>query len=57
VSGDLRKLLKAAEDQGFTVRRTRKGHWQVRNAEGSIVAVIAATLRSLRQQQGKEPPS
>lgn len=43
MSGDLRKLLKAAQDQGFIVKRTRKGHWQVRNAEGQIVAVIAGT--------------
>lgn len=40
---DFRKLLKAAEAQGFTVRRTTKNHWQVRNADGEIVAVIAGT--------------
>lgn len=26
---DLRKIIRALEEQGFDVTRTRKGHWQV----------------------------
>jgi hypothetical protein len=48
VSGDLRKLLKAAEAQGFTVERTSKGHWLVRDAEGLAVATIAGTASDHR---------
>lgn len=45
---DLRKLLKAAEAQGFTVERTSKGHWLVRNAEGLAVATLAGTASDHR---------
>lgn len=43
VGNDLRKLLRALEDQGFTVERTGKGHWLVRNSEGRTVANLAGT--------------
>lgn len=48
MGNDLRKLLKAAEAQGFTVERTRKGHWLVRNAEGLAVATLAGTASDHR---------
>ena len=40
---ELRSLLKAIESHGFTVNRTRKGHWQVLNREGQIVTVLSGT--------------
>lgn len=40
---ELRRLLKAAEAQGFTVERTAKGHWLIRNAQGRAVATISGT--------------
>lgn len=40
ISKDLRKLLEAVEDQGGTVRMTSKGHHQVRNEEGRVVALL-----------------
>lgn len=45
---DLRKLLKAVEDQGFTARRTSGGHWQIRGTDGRVVAVIAGTPSDVR---------
>jgi len=51
VDKDLRKVLEEAERQGFSVKRTRKGHYQVRNAENVVVAVFSGTAsdhRSLR---------
>ena len=51
VDKDTKKILAEAERQGFTVRRTSKGHHQVRDADGRIVAVFAGTAsdhRSIR---------
>lgn len=48
---DTKKILAEAERQGFTVRRTSKGHHQVRDANGQVVAVFAGTAsdhRSIR---------
>jgi hypothetical protein len=42
-SKELRRLIKALEAQGFTVRATRGQHYQVRNAEGELVATLAGT--------------
>jgi hypothetical protein len=43
MGNDIRKLLKAAENQGFTVERTAKNHWLIRNADGLAVATVAST--------------
>jgi hypothetical protein len=43
VDKDTKKVLAEAERQGFTVRTTSKGHAQVRDADGQIVAVFAGT--------------
>lgn len=40
---ELRRLIKALETQGFTVRATRNNHYQVRNAAGELVATLAGT--------------
>lgn len=48
VSGDLRRILKALEDQGFTVDRTKSGHWLIRDVEGRAVATIAGTASDHR---------
>ena len=48
MGNDLRKLLRAAEAQGFTVERTSKGHWLVRNAEGLVVTVMSGTASDHR---------
>jgi len=48
MSKELRALIKAARAQGFTVERTRGGHWLVRNAEGRAVATIAGTASDHR---------
>jgi hypothetical protein len=51
VDKDTRKLLKEAERQGFTWRQTRKGHIQVRDAEGMVVAVFAGTASDHRSMR------
>lgn len=48
---DLRKLLKALEEQGFSVERTKAGHWLVRNPEGRAVATIAGTASDHRSMK------
>jgi len=48
---DLRKILKALEEQGFTVERTKGGHWLVRNPEGRAVATIAGTTSDHRSMR------
>lgn len=45
---DTRKVLAEAERQGFTVRITRKGHAQVRDADGQVVAVFSGTASDVR---------
>ena len=39
---DLDKILRALEDQGFNVRRTKKGHWLV-TKDGQFVTTFAST--------------
>jgi len=53
---DLRKLLDAVEAQGFTVTRTRKGHYLVRNAEGAAVTTIAGTASDHRSIKNSLSP-
>lgn len=51
MGNDLRKVLRALEDQGFLVTRSSKGHWLVDTADGRRVGVFAATpgdTRSLK---------
>lgn len=45
---DTRKVLAEAERQGFTVRITTKGHAQVRDADGQVVAVFSGTGSDVR---------
>ena len=48
---DTRNVLAEAKRQGFTVRTTSRGHGQVRNADGQVVAVFSGTpgdVRALR---------
>lgn len=40
---ELRKLIKALEEQGFTVTFTRNQHYLVRNPAGRVVATLAGT--------------
>ncbi len=42
MSGDLKRMLKALDDQGFEVSRTQRGHYEVRE-NGRRVATIAGT--------------
>lgn len=51
MGNDMRRLLKALEHQGFSVERTRKGHWLVRDAEGFAVATISGTASDHRSWQ------
>lgn len=44
---DTRKILKELEAQGFTVRRTKKGHHQV-SLDGKVVVVFAGTASDWR---------
>lgn len=44
---DTRKILKALEAQGFTVRRTTQGHHQV-SLDGRVVTVFAGTASDWR---------
>jgi predicted RNA binding protein YcfA (HicA-like mRNA interferase family) len=43
LSKEQRSLIRALEAQGFTVERTRKGHWLVRNAAGRAVVTMSGT--------------
>lgn len=43
MSKDLRKVIKALEAQGFSVEKTRNGHYKVRNAQGELVCTMAGT--------------
>lgn len=45
---ELRRLLKACEDQGFTVERTKRGHWRVRDETARAVTTIAGTASDHR---------
>ncbi len=45
---DTKKVLAEAERQGFTVRATSKGHAQVRNADGQVVAVFSGSASDVR---------
>jgi hypothetical protein len=40
---ELRQLLKACEDQGFQVKRTRRGHLMVSDENGRPVTTISGT--------------
>jgi hypothetical protein len=48
VDKDTKKVLAEAERQGFTVRITSKGHAQVRDADGQVVAIFAGTASDVR---------
>ena len=47
MSGDMKKMLKALDEQGFEVTRTQRGHFEVRR-EGRRVATIAGTASDHR---------
>lgn len=44
---DMKKLLKALEDQGFEIRFTKKGHVTV-GLDGKLVATLAGTASDWR---------
>lgn len=44
---DMRKVVKALEDQGFEVTTTRRGHLMV-SRDGRVVAVFAGTASDWR---------
>lgn len=48
MGSDLRKVLKALEDQGFVVTRSRNSHWLIHTAEGRMVGVLAGTASDSR---------
>jgi hypothetical protein len=48
VDKDTQKVLKEAKRQGFTVHPTTKGHAQVRNTDGRVVAVFSGTSGDVR---------
>jgi hypothetical protein len=48
VSGDLRRILKALDDQGFDAKPSKKGHWIVRDADGKRVTTLAGTASDHR---------
>lgn len=43
MGNDMTRLIKVLRSQGFTVTRTAKGHWLVRNADGEFVTTLAGT--------------
>lgn len=45
---DTKRLLAEAERQGFTVRITRNGHAQVRDANNVVVTVLSGTASDHR---------
>lgn len=47
---DLRELLKELERQGFSVSRTKKGHWAVRK-DGRLVTTIAGSASDWRSNR------
>lgn len=42
MSNDMRRMLRALEEQGFEVTRTKRGHYEVRK-DGRRVATMAGT--------------
>jgi hypothetical protein len=48
VDKDTKKVLAEAERQGFTVRTTSRGHAQVHNADGQVVAVFSGSASDVR---------
>lgn len=40
---ETKDLIKALEAQGFTVSKTRKNHYAVRDAEGRFITTLAST--------------
>lgn len=41
-------ILNALDAQGFTYRKTGSGHYQVRDPEGFVIAIMAATPSDYR---------
>ena len=40
---DLKKILQAAEKQGWKVERTKKGHWQLFAPDGVNIVTVSGT--------------
>lgn len=45
---DSQKVLDEAERQGFKYRTTKKGHAQVKDSDGQVVAVLSGTASDVR---------
>ncbi|WP_433330006.1 hypothetical protein [Spirillospora sp. CA-294931] len=45
---EIARLIKVLETQGFSVTKTRKGHWLVRDPEGHVIATLASTPSDTR---------
>lgn len=48
MADDFRRVRRALEQQGFTVTRTRRGHWLVRNSAGRAVTTVSGTASDHR---------
>ena len=51
---DLRSIIKALRDQGFTVEQMRSGHYRVRDASGIFVTTLPATPSDWRSLKNAE---
>jgi len=40
---DFKKVVKAAEEQGWTAKKTKKGHWQLYAPDGKNIVHAAGT--------------
>jgi hypothetical protein len=52
---DLGKLLRSLSRDGYSVAKSRAGHWKVRDSRGHLIAVASSTPsdhRSLRNFRG-----
>lgn len=48
---ELRPVVKALEDQGFTVVQSTRNHYKVYNAKGRLVGTLASTPSDVRSMR------
>lgn len=53
---DLRKLIKALESEGYTVRKTKKQHYEVRDTQGFRVTTLPGTPSDHRTMKNSLAP-
>lgn len=52
-ASEVRKIARAAESQGFDVRRTTRGHYQFFKSDGTYICDLSGTPGSDREVKNK----